>query len=433
MPAVKEQLLSRTVYDTDGTTTVWNFAFSGGYLDKAHVKAYTLNALGGRTDLVFDPNTALIGPYQLQITPALAAGLELTIYRDTPKNAPLVNFSDGTAFTEAAVDTVAQQSVFVAAEAIDQVNSLNVADAIQSGEDAGNAATAAQASASAASASATNAAASATTAATKATEATTARNDAVTIYGSIAAVQAAATSATTAATNAASSQTAAASSATSASGSATTATTKASEAAASASSAATSAATATSQASSATASAATATTKASEASASATNAAASAAVLNGVNKIAQIVRYESQSLGSSAATITWDDSIPQISEGDQFVTQTFTPVNASSTIYVRLEIPVFNRNAVEQGIIAALFLNDDTNAKATAVESRGLAAWDGRITISKSLPSWSGAKTFSVRLGASASSLFYTNGRPATLGTLGARFTTSLEIIEVLP
>lgn len=160
----------------------------------------------------------------------------------------------------------------------------------------------------------------------------------------------------------------------------------------------------------------------------------SGASLTGFKKIAQIVRFESQSLGSSTATITWDDSIPQISEGDQFITQAFTPTNASSTIYVRLEIPVYNRNATAQAIIAALFLNDDTNAKAVASGYPGTAnQWDGILTISKSMTAWSGAKTFSVRLGCSAGSLFYTNGRPATLGTLGARQTTSLEIIEVLP
>lgn len=158
------------------------------------------------------------------------------------------------------------------------------------------------------------------------------------------------------------------------------------------------------------------------------------ASLAGFKKIAQIVRFESQSLGSSAATITLDDSIPQITEGDQFITQAFTPVNAGSTIYVRVEIPVFNRNATAQCIIAGLFLNDDTNAKAVAsVNPSAAAAWDGILTIGKSLPAWSGAKTFSVRMGGSAGSLFYTNGRPATLGTLGVRFTTSLEIIEVLP
>lgn len=160
----------------------------------------------------------------------------------------------------------------------------------------------------------------------------------------------------------------------------------------------------------------------------------SGAGLTGFKKIAQVVRFESQSLGSSSANIPLNDSIPQITQGDQFITQAFTPVNAGSTIYVRLEIPVFNRNATAQSIIAALFLNDDTNAKAVAsINPSPAAAWDGIITINKSLPSWTGAKTFSVRLGGSASSLFYTNGRPATLGTLGARFTTSLEIIEVLP
>lgn len=116
------QLLARTVYATDGSTTVWNFAFSGGYLDKAHVKAFTETPSGARTELVIT-ESMLIGEYQLEIVPALASGSTLTIYRDTPKNLPLVNFADASNLSEIALDTNAKQAVFIAAEAEDSSNS----------------------------------------------------------------------------------------------------------------------------------------------------------------------------------------------------------------------------------------------------------------------------------------------------------------------
>jgi hypothetical protein len=156
MPTPIEQLLSRTVYATDGTTTIWDFSFEDGYLDPTHVKAYTTNATGARVDLTILPEY-LIGEFQLQITPALAADLELTIYRDTPKNAPLVDFTDESSFSEVALDTNARQAIMVAAEAIDIVNTSDVQAAVAAAETASLAAASSTLDAATAVASASNA------------------------------------------------------------------------------------------------------------------------------------------------------------------------------------------------------------------------------------------------------------------------------------
>ena len=126
MPTPKRQLLSRTVYDTDGSTTVWDFSFTGGYIDVAHVKAFVLDAAKVRTDLIVTPNQ-IIGQYQILITPALAAGQELFIYRDTPKNLPIVDFEDAGGLSEIALDTNAKQAVFIAAEVSDSVGETDIA------------------------------------------------------------------------------------------------------------------------------------------------------------------------------------------------------------------------------------------------------------------------------------------------------------------
>lgn len=146
MPAPLTQLLSRTVYATDGVTTTWDFSFSGGYLDKAHVKAYIELPTGERTDLTIT-NPLFTGPYQLFLSPALAAGSTLTIYRDTPKDLPLVDFADEGGLSEIALDTMAKQSIFVAAETVDTVNTGSTYDAEQAADQAATAAAAAAASA----------------------------------------------------------------------------------------------------------------------------------------------------------------------------------------------------------------------------------------------------------------------------------------------
>lgn len=161
MPTPSAQRLSQTEYLTDGVTTVWNFSFSGGYILSSHVKAYTEDiATGLRTEIVVTA-PMLIGPFQIQITPVLAVGSKLVIYRDTPKDLPLVDFTDESGFSEVSLDTNAKQAVFVAAETQDAVGtfsttaaSVAAAAAIAAADSATAAAVAANASASAAAASA---------------------------------------------------------------------------------------------------------------------------------------------------------------------------------------------------------------------------------------------------------------------------------------
>lgn len=197
MPTPTEQLLSRTSYAGDGVTTAWDFAFASGYIDKAHVKAYVTDSDNVRTDLTITEGD-FIGPYQLAITPAVVVGSQLTIYRDTPKDAPLVDFADGSNLTEAALDTLAKQAVFCAAESEDALNIVVGPELQATAEQATAAAAAAAVSAASASASALSAASAAAGAAAAAAPALEAA-----IADDLAAAQAAATSATASAVAAA--------------------------------------------------------------------------------------------------------------------------------------------------------------------------------------------------------------------------------------
>jgi len=172
MPTPKLQLLSRTQYDTDGSTTVWNFNFSGGYILQDHVKAYYDTPAGVRTPVTVTP-AMLIGAWQLQITPAIPAGNVLTIYRATPKDNPMVDFTDRGNVSEVALDTLARQAIFVAAEASDDTVTANSDVAVNAAFQAQSSASAAAASGASAVTQAANAIASAATATTKAAEAAT--------------------------------------------------------------------------------------------------------------------------------------------------------------------------------------------------------------------------------------------------------------------
>lgn len=178
------QLLSQTSYDTDGVTTVWNFSFSDDYIDRDYVKVQLLDKLTGVVTQHPITEANFLGDFQLSLTPAFPTGSELTIYRDTPKDAPLVNFADTASLTEISLDTNARQAVHIAAEssdglatAIDSVS--EIANLVQNASDFADAA---EASAIAADASAdaatTNGAAQVALAAAQVALATTQANNA---------------------------------------------------------------------------------------------------------------------------------------------------------------------------------------------------------------------------------------------------------------
>lgn len=116
------QLYSRQVWLSDGTDSIWNFSFTGGYIDKTHVKAKMTSPNGLTTELVpINYSTDFVGPYQLRVIPNIPAGYTFTIYRDTPKDLPIVNFQDGGRISEVSLDTNANQAVFIASETIDSL------------------------------------------------------------------------------------------------------------------------------------------------------------------------------------------------------------------------------------------------------------------------------------------------------------------------
>lgn len=118
MPSPILELYSQTHYVTDGTTTTWNFSFAGGYIDKAHVKAYRVPE-GGELPIVVPILDSDVIGNQVSIVPAISAGQKLVIYRETPKDQPLVDYTNGQAYDEATLDLSARQAVFISAEIAD--------------------------------------------------------------------------------------------------------------------------------------------------------------------------------------------------------------------------------------------------------------------------------------------------------------------------
>jgi len=117
------ELLSVVETPADGSQTVFEFNFAGGYLSREHVKVIVFDGLDidGRYLGGIVPQFSFLSDYTLSIPGPIPAGKIVRIYRDTPFNAPLVNFSDGSIVNEATLDRNAEQSIFAAAELRDRI------------------------------------------------------------------------------------------------------------------------------------------------------------------------------------------------------------------------------------------------------------------------------------------------------------------------
>ncbi len=293
-------------YTGNGSTT--NYAFSFPYLNASHIKVRVNGVLTAFTFL----NSSTV-----TISPAPANGAIIDIRRETPKDNPPVDFTDGSVLLEADLDQLAKFNLYTAQESSDGVSDSitkdtlgvwdaqsrrmkSLADPVNANDavnkvwaETGMTSQLAQATtqASNASASASSASGSASTATAQATIATTKASEA--------------SASALAASGSATSASGSASTATTQAGVATTqagiATTKAGEASASAASASSSASSATGSATTASTQAGIATTQANNASNSATSASNSASTATTQAGIAATKAGEAAGSASAAA------------------------------------------------------------------------------------------------------------------------------------
>lgn len=151
----------------DGVTTQHEFNFDGGYISREHVKARITAADGAITEITV-VDAMFVNDFTLDLGVAAPVGGVTRIYRETPRDLPLVDFSGGARITAANLDTLTRQAILAVAEAFDAGAYASVNDLLAQ---AGAAAATALAAASAASADALAADADAATAAQAALDA----------------------------------------------------------------------------------------------------------------------------------------------------------------------------------------------------------------------------------------------------------------------
>lgn len=115
-------------YTGNGSTTNYVFPFS--YINASHVKV--------RLNGVLNTSFSFLNASTIQFTTAPASGVVIEIRRETPKDSPIVNFTDGSILLERDLDLLATFDTYVAQETEDDLedamrkNSIGVWDATSS-------------------------------------------------------------------------------------------------------------------------------------------------------------------------------------------------------------------------------------------------------------------------------------------------------------
>lgn len=148
-------------------------------------------------------------------------------------------------------------------------------------------------------------------------------------------------------------------------------------------------------------------------------------------QVLQVVSFQTGGVATGTGTIPFDDTIPQQTEGDQYMSLSITPKSASSRLIIDV---VWNgANSGTLSHVVALFRDSVVNALAVTGESPGGAHFAMSIAFRHVMTSGTtSATTFKVRAGASAAATTTFNGF-AGGRSFGGVYASSITIVEVLP
>ena len=140
----------------------------------------------------------------------------------------------------------------------------------------------------------------------------------------------------------------------------------------------------------------------------------------------QVVNVQSGAVATGTTAMPLDDTIPQITEGDEYMTLAITPTSASNKLKIEVAINGASTSADE---IAALFVG--TTANALNVGSRTSSGnWRQQLNILHYMDSGATSElTFRVRAGGTSGT--YTFNGHSSARTYGGTFISSITITEI--
>ena len=162
-------------------------------------------------------------------------------------------------------------------------------------------------------------------------------------------------------------------------------------------------------------------------------AAAIATTKLGAGAVVQVVNVQDGTYASGTTTIPLDDTIPQITEGNEFMTLAITPTHASNILFIDV-VGAFGSHIANQLYVVSLFVGTTANALATAQAGMSAVANRPQVTTAFKHRMVAGVTTeltFRVRAGChgSSSQLNFNGYNGAAF--FGGTYASSITITEI--
>lgn len=115
-------------------------------------------------------------------------------------------------------------------------------------------------------------------------------------------------------------------------------------------------------------------------------------------RLAQVLTTQTGTVATGTTTIPLDNTIPQNTEGDQYMSLAITPLSAGSTL--EIDVAMMLSSSVANNMTAALFVDSTANALAAVDVFQGTANGPSFVSFKHTVTSGStSAQTFKVRAG----------------------------------
>jgi hypothetical protein len=147
--------------------------------------------------------------------------------------------------------------------------------------------------------------------------------------------------------------------------------------------------------------------------------------------VVQVVNTITGAVATGTTTIPYDDTIPQITEGDQYMSLAITP--KSTTNKLQIDVVIELAHSVASAVVmAALFQDATANALAAIVNTQvGAVNQPQSLKLTHYMTAGTtSATTFKVRAGSSSAGTTTFNGSAAAR-TLGGVMASSITITEI--
>jgi hypothetical protein len=150
----------------------------------------------------------------------------------------------------------------------------------------------------------------------------------------------------------------------------------------------------------------------------------------GAGAVLKVANYQTGTVATGTTAIPFDNTIPQITEGNEFMSLAFTPTSATSKLLIQVVFQGTNATQASAGFAVALFQVGTSNAIASLFNSQTSASITTFLLNHYMTAGTTSAITFTVRAGSGNGGTTSFNGQSGSqLG--GGSIASSITITEI--